>query len=209
MCVLHINYTDGNDGVTIRLRGKNKLIVNANGVKHIFSAKHVKQCVADLGAGDDIFAEKSNRSIAFDVKGGQGDDDLLGGFRRDKLDGGAGEDHITGGLGSDVLIGGAGKDVIVSLDASVQGGPGNNPGYTDEIQAADNTVDHILRDKQDKNLDIDDSDVFRKPEEVLSFFRPKTQLLKAARTPNWLSQIFADAHRKQPPTDGVPDDQVA
>jgi Ca2+-binding RTX toxin-like protein len=170
--VLRIIGTDGNDGVTIRAQKSNKLLINANGKKHVFNLSQVKRIVADLGKGNDVFADRSSRNIVCKINGGEGNDDLLGGIRGDRLNGGAGDDSVTGGNGADVLSGDAGLDVIVSLDGPLESVGTLNTPAADEINALDGGADHILRDDRD-TAHTDGNDVFKKPEEVLARFRPK------------------------------------
>lgn len=68
--------------------------------------------VADFKDGNDALIIQSDVTVASDVHGGGGDDNLVGGGGSDTLDGGAGNDVIEGGEGNDSLTGGSEADQL-------------------------------------------------------------------------------------------------
>lgn len=76
----------------------------------VFDKRDVRLVNADLGAGDDVFINLTNRTSL--IFGGDGDDILIGGKGSDLLFGGRGNDLLDGGKGFDLLFGGLGDDVF-------------------------------------------------------------------------------------------------
>jgi Ca2+-binding RTX toxin-like protein len=70
----------------------------------------------NAGAGNDLIdasAMPAAASLALDLDGGDGNDDVRGGAGNDILRGGNGDDVLRSGGGQDTFIGGAGNDIFV------------------------------------------------------------------------------------------------
>jgi Ca2+-binding RTX toxin-like protein len=110
-----------------------------------FTLADVKSIVINAGAGNDHVSlggtRKAPLSIAAEINGGDGNDNLRGGAGNDSINGGAGNDHIDGGAGNDNLGGGDGNDKIVGGlgDDTFTGGNGN-----DVLLAADGGGKDVL-----------------------------------------------------------------
>ena len=86
------------------------------------------------GAGDDVISGQG-MGLAYNVSGGDGNDQITLGMMNDLAFGGSGADTIRGNDGNDVLAGGAGID-------SLYGGEGNDVIYGEEIfGSASNSAD--------------------------------------------------------------------
>jgi hypothetical protein len=79
-----------------------------------FDAKRVRRVIANLGAGDDVFAAHGRISKRMTLDGGDGNDQIRSGFGDAVINGGAGNDSLNAALVHDTLNGGAGEDVIDS-----------------------------------------------------------------------------------------------
>jgi len=87
-----------------------------------------------LGAGNDTYnaailgEETGTGGTAGDVRGGNGNDNLIGGNADDSFQGGAGRDTLDGGAGKDQLYGNGAADLILAGAGNdlVDGGSGND-----------------------------------------------------------------------------------
>jgi hypothetical protein len=114
---LRIEGSDAQDVVNIATVDA-KVQVTENGYVSSFDAKSVKRVIANLGAGDDVFAAHGTISKRMTIDGGDGDDQILSGWGDDVILGSAGNDALNAGGGHDTVKGGAGQDVIDSTEKS-------------------------------------------------------------------------------------------
>jgi len=110
---LRIEGSEAKDVVNVR-QINGMVEVSENGNVHSFDAKRVKRVIANLGAGDDVFAAHGRISKHMTIDGGDGNDQIRSGFGDDVINGGAGNDSLNAAFGHDTLNGGAGEDVIDS-----------------------------------------------------------------------------------------------
>jgi Ca2+-binding RTX toxin-like protein len=87
-----------------------------------FTASTVTSIVINAGAGADTITSDSSNTIATEIHGGDGDDQITGGGGNDILFGEGdndtlvarqGDDVAVGGDGNDELLGGNGRDVLI------------------------------------------------------------------------------------------------
>jgi Ca2+-binding RTX toxin-like protein len=132
--------------------------------------------VMDLGDGDDRVTFGGAFDIAYEVYGGDGNDELLGyttgsADLRQTLDGGAGNDKLDGDRGADVVRGGAGNDdVDGGLGGDVvQGGDGDDTLYGEQydFQGTDTIDGGAGFDRMDADYVIPGEDV--NPAVAISF----------------------------------------
>jgi hypothetical protein len=129
---LWVNTADG--GEKFILSGTGSGVIDVEFDNFVVRYSGVSKVVVDLGEGDDTFdaTRLFDKTVTFDVRGGDGDDTILfgtgGGTAVDltgsnQLDasrsqvpvtlvGGAGDDTLTGGLADDVLLGGLGTNTL-------------------------------------------------------------------------------------------------
>ncbi|NBS65984.1 MAG: discoidin domain-containing protein, partial [Betaproteobacteria bacterium] len=129
---LWVNTADG--GEKFILSGTGGGVIDVEFDSFVVRYSGVSKVVVDLGEGDDTFdaTRLLDKTVTFDVRGGDGDDTILfgtgGGTAVDltgsnQLDasrsqvpvtlvGGAGDDTLTGGLADDVLLGGLGTNTL-------------------------------------------------------------------------------------------------
>lgn len=88
----------------------------------------VTKVVVDLGEGADILDATRLTTVAVEVTGGAGDDQITLGEAGGVADGGAGDDLLIGSDAADTLRGGAGADVIQAGggDDVIDGGSGDD-----------------------------------------------------------------------------------
>jgi hypothetical protein len=115
---LRIEGSDAADVISVR-QAEGKVEVSENGYLQSFDAKSVKRVIANLGAGDDVFAAHGRISKRMTIDGGDGNDQIRSGSGDDVIRGGAGNDALNAGFGRDMLDGGAGSDVIDATLATV------------------------------------------------------------------------------------------
>ena len=100
---------------------------------------------AQLGAGDDVFDNRSTSNAVDTIEGGDGADRIYGGGGNDTLSGDGGDDRLFGENGDDTLRGGAGDDTLVGGTGAdvLDGGDGFD---TADYSAASTGVDVLLSD---------------------------------------------------------------
>jgi Ca2+-binding RTX toxin-like protein len=109
--------TAGNDSLAVTQSGSAVIV---SGLTAQLSVDHGDATQDSLaiaaGAGNDLIdasAMPAAASLALDLDGGDGNDDVRGGAGNDILRGGNGDDVLRSGGGQDTFIGGAGNDVFV------------------------------------------------------------------------------------------------
>jgi hypothetical protein len=91
-------------------------VCSAGGEPDLWVCPRPARIVADLGAGDDLFAVYEDSSTPFtvplEVHAGPGNDRIDGASGNDVIYGGDGDDNLTGRDGDDQIFGQAGNDIL-------------------------------------------------------------------------------------------------
>lgn len=90
-------------------------VCSAGGEPDLWACPRPARIVADLGAGDDLFAVYEDEppfTVPLEVDGGAGHDRIDGASGPDVIHGGDGDDDLTGRDGDDRIFGQAGNDTL-------------------------------------------------------------------------------------------------
>lgn len=91
-------------------------LCSAGGEPDLWACPRPARIVADLGAGDDLFAVYEDSGTPFtvplEVHGGPGNDRIDGASGNDVIYGGEGDDQLTGRDGDDQVFGQGGNDIL-------------------------------------------------------------------------------------------------
>ena len=130
--------SDGDDDWVIRPAeggGSSRVLIEAFGLSQEYNG--VTRIAGDFGAGNDVLTINAGVEAPFEIRGGEGDDQLLAGSGpavffgdagNDRLVGGSDNDQLDGGMGRDTLIGQGGNDLLEGGDDDdlLEGGEGDD-----------------------------------------------------------------------------------
>ncbi len=119
---VEINGTNGDDVISLSLRGDGALVVSGLSEQVVIEHFELGDTIHINGVGgDDVIDASALGALAAQIvlEGGDGDDVLLGGAGDDTLLGDAGDDVLLGGAGNDVLDGGTGDNILIQDNATV------------------------------------------------------------------------------------------